>query len=208
MFKLEKIFGLLAIVAIVLKWNMLPGGNIMLLLSLSLLSLLYYGFGFALFNRIGFKQLVKKESYTGISMFMIIIAVITGIALSVICIGIPFKVLRLSGSKILFVTGLIPLLIVFIISVISYFKTKSKLYIRLIKRILIIGGLGLLLSCVSGLTIVKIQYRNHPNYIKAYELYMTNPSDEQLRKNLDIEYYKSIMSDEEFEQYLKQMEEK
>ncbi|HOS16899.1 MAG TPA: hypothetical protein PKX15_07825, partial [Bacteroidales bacterium] len=83
MFKLEKIFGLLAIVAIVLKWNMLPGGNIMLLLSLSLLSLLYYGFGFALFNRIGFKQLVKKESYTGISMFMIIIAVITGIALSV-----------------------------------------------------------------------------------------------------------------------------
>jgi hypothetical protein len=37
---------------------------------------------------------------------------------------------------------------------------------------------------------------------------MTNPSDEQLRKNLDIEYYKSIMSDEEFEQYLKQMEEK
>jgi hypothetical protein len=41
MFKLEKIFGLLAIVAIVLKWNMLPGGNIMLLLSLSLLSLLF-----------------------------------------------------------------------------------------------------------------------------------------------------------------------
>ena len=85
-------------------------------------------------------------------------------------------------------------------------KIPINFYTGIIKRLIIIGGFGLIMILLSDLTIIKFQFRNHPDYIKAYELYMTNPQDESLIKNLDLEYHRATMSKEDFEMYLKYIE--
>ena len=206
--RLEKILGLIVLIALILKLTLILGGGILIVLSLSILAIIYYPFGFALFNQIGFKQIFKKDSYKALSALRIIGAIGVGTALSIICVGLLFKLQHWPGSKINLLAGLITSLIILIIALIKYFKTKGDFYSRIIKRLIIIGGFGLIMLLISDLTIIKIQFRNHPDYIKAYELYMTNPQDESLIKNLDIEYHRATMSKEDFEMYLKYIEKK
>ena len=208
MIKLEKILGIIVVIGLILKFTLIPGGGILLTLSLMTLACLYYPLGFALLNRIGFKQIFKKESYKGLSALRIIGAIGAGIAFSAICVGILFKLQHWTGANINLIAGLIPTLIVLVIALIKYLKAKGEFYIGILKRIAIIGTLGLLFICISDLTIAKIQFRNHPDYIKAYEMYLDNPQDEDLRQKLHIEYLKATMPKEEVEMYLKQEEKK
>ncbi len=150
--KLEKIVGVIVLIALILKLTMIPGGGILIVLSLSILSIIYFPFGFALFNQIEIKRILKRDSYKGLSALRIVGAIGVGMALSLICIGILFKLQHWPGSTSNLLTGLFTSLIVLIIALIRYFKTKSDFYIRIIKRLLIIGGLALLIILVSNLT--------------------------------------------------------
>lgn len=204
--KLEKIAAVVVLVALVLKLTLIPGGGILMVLSLSVLGFIYYPMGFALFNQIGFRQILKKDSYKGLSALRIMGAIGVGAALSVVCVGILFKLQHWTGSGFNLMVGLIVSSILLVVALIKYLATKAEFYRRIITRLVIIGGFGLMLILVPNLTIIKIQFRNHPGYIKAYELYLENPRDEALMKNLDIEYHRATMSKEEFEMYLKATE--
>lgn len=208
MLKLEKILGIIVVIGLVLKFTLIPGGGILLTLSLMTLACLYYPLGFALLNRIGFKQIFKKESYKGLSALRIIGAIGAGMAFSAICVGILFKLQLWAGANINLIAGLATLLIVLTIALIKYLKAKGEFYIGILKRISIIGTLGLLFICISDLTITKIQFRNHPDYIKAYERHIDNPQDEELKQKLHVEYLRATMSKEEVEMHLKQEEKK
>ena len=162
-----------------------------MILTLGTLAFLYYPFGFALFNRIGFRQIFKKKSYEGLSALRIFGSIGAGMAFSAICMGILFKIQRWAGANLMLIDGLVPTFIILIIALIKYFKTKGKFYIEILKRTAIIGALGLLFFYTSTLTIVKIRFRNHPDYIKAYEMYLNNPEDEELKQKLDNEYLKT-----------------
>lgn len=192
--KLEKILGFIALAALILKLIPLPGSATFLILSLSLLSIIYYLFGFAFFNQIQFKKIFNKDSYKELSNLRIIGAIAVGIVLAIICIGLLFKLQRWPGARINLFMGLILSLIVLIIALIKYSKSKEDFYSRIIKRLIIMGGFALMLIFISDLTIVKIQYRGHPDYIKAYELYMANPKNIALKNNLDLEYQRISMS--------------
>ena len=206
MIKLEKILGVIVFIGLILKLTLIPGAGILLTLSLSTLACLYYPLGFAILNQIGFKKIFKKDSYKGISALRIIGAIAAGTALSTICIGILFKIQNWAGADINLMAGLVTTLIVLATALFKYFKEKGEFYIGIFKRIAIIGILGLILICLSNLTIAKIKFRNHPDYIKAYEMYLNNPQDEQLRQKLHIEYLKATMPKEEVEMYLKHEE--
>ncbi|HON20965.1 MAG TPA: hypothetical protein PLW70_06510 [Bacteroidales bacterium] len=208
MIKLEKFLGIAAVIGLILKLIRIPGSMILLILILGALAFLYYPFGFALFNRIGFRQIFKKKSYEGLSALRIIGSIGAGMAFSAICMGILFKIQRWAGVNLMLIDGLVPTFIILIIALIKYFKTKGKFYIEILKRTAIIGALGLLFFYTSTLTIVKIRFRNHPDYIKAYEMYLNNPEDEELLQKLNREYLKTKEDKEEVEMYPEKKENK
>ena len=59
---------------------------------------------------------------------------------------------------------------------------------------------------ISSLSLVKTQFRNHPQYIQAYELHEEDPTDPILIENLDLEYHRATLTKEDFENYLKYLE--
>ena len=208
MIKLEKILGIIFLVGLIFKLTFITGASLLLTVSLLALACLYYPLGFAFFNQIGFRKILKKDSYKGLSKLRIIGAIVAGMSLSPICVGILYKIQNWTGANINLEIGLISTLIVLAIALFKYFKSKGEFYIRIFKRIAIIGSFGLIFLCLSNLTIAKIRFRNHPDYIKAYEMYLDNPQDEELRQKLHVEYLKATMSEEEVKMYLKQEEKK
>lgn len=200
--KLEKILGILIILALILKLVLIPGANILTVISLSILACIYYPLGFAFFNGIRLREVFKKDSYKGISAMRIIGTIGLGMGLAVICIGILFKLQHWPGGDTNLIAGLATTLIILIIALIKYLKSKSDYYKPIFTRIAIVGGFGLILTIIPDLTITKIQFRNHPVYINAYEDYLENPQNEILRKKKEVEYHRATMSDEEFKKYM------
>lgn len=200
--KLEKIIGIVVLIALILKLALIPGSGILTVLSLSILTMIYNPFGFAFFNGIRLRDIFKKNSYKGISGLRIIGAIGLGMGLAAICSGVLFKIQHWPGGENNLIVGLVTTLIILVIAFIKYLESKSDYYKFMFKRIAIIGGLGLILAFLPDLSITKIQFRNHPDYIKAYEDYLENPQNEELRKRKEIEYNKATMSDEEFKVYL------
>jgi len=201
--RLEKILGLVIIIALIMKLTLIPGGSILTVISFSILSCIYYPFGFAFFNEIRLIQILKKASYKELSALRIVGSIGIGMGLAAICIGILFKLQHWPGANTNLIAGLFTILIILIVALFRFVKNKDDFYKRIFKRIAIIGGFGLILSSVSELTITKIQFRNHPKYIKAYKEYIKNPQDKELRKKEDIEFHRATMSVDEFEMYMK-----
>jgi len=61
--KFELIVGLIAILGAFLKILHIPGGFYIALLAFTTLSMFYYVFGFALFNGIRLRDILKKAAY-------------------------------------------------------------------------------------------------------------------------------------------------
>ncbi|NOX46290.1 MAG: hypothetical protein GXO89_04855 [Chlorobi bacterium] len=158
------------------------------------------------FSKVELRDIFKKDSYKGVSGLRVFGAIGVGMGLSAICLGILFKLEHWPGSNFNLMIGLVTTLIVSIIALIKFFKSKDNYYKQILKRTAIIGGLGLLLTAVPDLTLQKIQYRNHPEYIKAYEEYLSNQENKELKQKLELEYKKATMTEKEFEIYQKYQE--
>ena len=143
--KLERIFGIVAFVAFVLKIFDIFPVNIFLILSLLILSILYYPLGFALFNNIRMKQILKKDSYQGLSVLHIIGSIGAGIALSTSCLGILFKLLHWPNGEIYVLTGLVTSLVVFIIAIAKYVISRDKYYLSIFIRLIITSVVSLII---------------------------------------------------------------
>lgn len=200
--KLEVILAILIPIFIILKFMLVPLSNILVACSLLLLALIYYAFGFAFFNNIRLRNIFKKESYKDKSALHIVGAISVGMALSDICMGILFKIQGYPMANTLLIIGLLSTLIILVIAVIRFLKSRSPYYSQMFKRIAIIGCLGLVFTFVSDLALVKIQFRNHPDYVKAYQEYEANPGSNESETKLNLEYKKATMSDEAFQKYL------
>ena len=68
-----------------------PYASIILTFGVLFLSILYFGFGFALLNSIALRSAFKKESYKSISKLRIFGAIGTGIVFSLLVIYCLFK---------------------------------------------------------------------------------------------------------------------
>ena len=142
--KIELIFGAVAAISIVYKFALGNELNPLFIMSITGLSVFYTYFSIAYFNNIRFKKILKRESYQGISKWRILGTIGLGFGLGFTILGIlwslmywPFNTFYPLGIPILFLIG--------IISIIKFSTSGSEDYKGMITRILIIGGLGIIL---------------------------------------------------------------
>ena len=165
--RFEIIFGIVFLIALVLKFTLIPGGGILATVSLMPLAIFYCFLSFAYFNNIKLKNIFSTKSYRGISTLRITGSIGTGLGLSAICMGILFKIQHWPGGDFFSTVGLIAVIIVAIIAFIKFLRSKNDFYKKVLLRIAIIGSLWLLLLFAAdlGLAAAKIHYPNHPDYI-------------------------------------------
>jgi hypothetical protein len=202
--KFELILGIFIIVSLIMKLFMIPFAAILLSISLSLLAIYYFIFGTSIFKDKKLKDILNIKSFKAFSSFRKFES--AGVGLSLICIGILYSIEHLPGADLFLVVGLIYTLIALVIALIRFQKNKENYYKRILKRITIIGGFGLFMLILPELTLEKIQYRDNPEYIKAYEEYLKDPQNEDLRNKCELEYNRANLSKEDFYRYEKHIE--
>ncbi|MDD3858817.1 MAG: hypothetical protein PHW83_01350 [Bacteroidales bacterium] len=142
--KIETISGIIFIVGIILKYLLIPGAGFLLTISGLVLASIYFYLGIFLFLDIKFKDWFRRESYQNIGPKRIFGAIITGVALSTVMVGIVFMFQYLPGWGIMIIVGGSPLIIILVISIIKFLQTKSNFYTGLIIRIALATILALL----------------------------------------------------------------
>ncbi len=184
--RLEIILAFLAILGVTMMLLLIPGGSVLLSISLSILACIYNPLGIFYFNKIPIRRMFKKEYYEGISVLRLVGAAAGGIVLSILSVGMLFKLLQLPGSGVMLTVGLIPGSILFLVVLIKFFiNTSATFYRNMLVRSLLIVGLSGIIYVTPGLTMVKIFFRNHPDYIEAYERAMNNPDDKELYRRAE-----------------------
>lgn len=193
----EKILAIIFIIGIVLKFSLIPVGEDIALIALLILACIYYPLGFLFFNQIRLRHVFKKKAYEKVTAGKIVIAVLVGIALSIVCVGILFRILILPGGAEMLMLGVVS--IFFLSIIVAFIKSIDRKFILIRAGILMI--LGVTLFYTSELSIIRLQYRNHPAYIEAYTKYKADPENPILRDELDLEYKRIWLTEEEFKEY-------
>lgn len=205
----EKILAVLITISLFLKLFLIPGGGVLLILAGETLIIMYFAFGFAFFNDVRLRHIFKKNAFAGTNKIRIIGGVGTGICLSNLLTGILFKLQYWPGANSMLLIALMPSFILMIIVLVKLLTKADRYYQKVQWRMVIIGTFSLILFFLPTIELVKLQYRNSPSYIKAFEennLYPTNVSE----RKLDLEYHRACMNEEDFkqyEEYLKQQNE-
>ena len=139
--KIELILGILATLSITYKFLIGNELNPILIISILGLSLFYTYFSFAYFNFIHLNRIFKRSSYQEISNWKIFGTIGLGFGLGLTTLGILWSLMYWPFNN-YYSLGIPIILIIGIISTMKFSATKSKSYTRIIKRIIIIGGVG------------------------------------------------------------------
>lgn len=182
--RMERIIGFIAIVGIVFKLIHLPGGSIISILSLSMLSLFHYIFSFSVLNGIALGDMFNKAAYKHTSILKIVVSIIIGISISLIVMGSLFKIQIWPGADFQLMIGLIVSGTIFPIALFFYFQTKEEFFLRMIRRIAFYGGIGLMLFITPTDSIVDFYYGSNPEYAELYKKSLAEPENEELQKQL------------------------
>ncbi len=199
--KTEIIFGLLLLISFILRFFLVPGGVILSVFSLSILAFLYQVFGIVIFNNIKIRNLFKKESFSGVSAIQLVGSIGVGFGLSIVCIGILFKLQNWPGANFTTIIGLSIIIFLTLITFIEYLKSKRNYFSRILKRVVLFGIFGFIFLSLNSMSITKIEYRNHPDYLKALENYLNDTTNDTLIQKMEYEYLKTFMSEEELKLY-------
>jgi hypothetical protein len=201
----EKIFALLSVIGLILMFSLIGGGAELMMISLLTLGAIYFPLGFLLLNDISLlSYLKKKQSFEKWTTTQIVLGVVTGIALSIVCIGILFKLLTLPGANEMLMFGVLGSIIISIVAIILKRKVPAT---AILVRTVIFSIVGITILFTSSLSIVKFQYRNHPAYVEAYTQYIENPKDDSLWEKQKLEYNRIWMSPEKFKEYEQELNE-
>ena len=174
--KFELIVGLIVLFGIFLTILHIPGGRILTVYASSILSMFYYIFSFAFFNGIRLRDIFKKISYKDTNVKRIIGAIGVGLALSQIIIGGVLKLQFWSGTNNIFLPiGLVNTAIILLIAIIFYFRNKADFYKMILRRIVIYGGLGLILYLTPSSLLVDIDNQAFSPYLESIKNYELKP---------------------------------
>jgi uncharacterized protein len=201
----EKILAGLGLLGIILKLMLIPGGSIVFLLGIQLLSIVYFIFGFALFNKIRLRNIFKGDSYAHTNVMRIIGGVCTGLCLSVLLTGIMFKILLWPGAAPMLIIGLVPGAVILVIAFIKLLTTKNSYYTGVMIRMGAALLISMILCAVSNVTLVKIYHRDNPAYIELYEKLQQDPDNIYLQSQLESQANLGHMDPEELQRFREQM---
>src|SRR5690606_37881527 len=161
-----------------------PGITALTVFSFVILSLMYFFLGFALFNNIGLRRLIKKQTFLDISSLRILGGVGAGFSLSLLLIGILFKVMFWPGSYTNLLIGTLLTCLVLLITLLKSRTTGFTHYSKLIIRSIVLLIVGIPLLFISNQQIASIKYRQDPQYRNALINVMNEPENEQFQKEL------------------------
>jgi uncharacterized membrane protein len=148
--KLEMILILGAIIGLLLMLFNTPLDSLIASVFFITLSCLYYILGFALFNNIPARKIFKADSYKGIGTWRILIAIGTGIALSILTIGFMFTILNYPVAKTLLVVGIVLGAIIIILALIKNAQEKNQFYRNITLRSLVFLIIAVLFLLLPG----------------------------------------------------------
>ncbi|MFA6201440.1 MAG: hypothetical protein WC679_13645 [Bacteroidales bacterium] len=201
--KPEIILVVITLIALFMKYLLIPWGSSITSVTMILLSLFYFPFGFAFLNKIPLRKIFKKDAYKGITTMRMIGSIGVGMSLSAIYIGILFKLNSWPGANHDLIVGLATLVIILVIALFRKAKLKEANYFFMFSRIVILSILGIIFLISPNLPIERIRYGNHPAYIKALENYLNHPDNPELKEKEHTEYLRATLSKEDFDMYLK-----
>lgn len=153
--KFELIFGTIAAISIAYKFILGNTINTIFIMSIMGLSVFYTYFSFAYFNNIPLNKIFKKEYYRGISKWRILGTIGLGFGLGITVLGILWSLMYWPFNT-FYSLGIPILLIIGIGSLIKFSLTRSENYLRILKRILAIGGVGIILWLTPQETLNEI----------------------------------------------------
>lgn len=181
--KTEKILWSTFIVGLLFKIMHWPGAGILTVLSLALVSILYFYSGIGLFNNLSAKQMFQKKSYQHKKRFNILFGALFGLVLSILVIGFLFKFMLWPGGNMMLSIGLISLLIV--VSFYLVLKSKGKVFIAksAFVRVSLVSFISLCLYGIQTDSIVDFYYPNDPLYAEALKQIIHNPNDSGVQEN-------------------------
>ena len=183
----EVVLTLIAFIGFTMSLSLVPGGSVLIVLSLSTLSLWYFAFGFAIFNGKGFKDLNNTEAMKALKLYRVIGGAATGMALSITVIGILFKFQSYPSLLLNLTFGLVLLGIIIIAGLAGFIIEKSTYYINIFIRIIIWGGLGLTLLLLPKTALTDFKYRKHPALRDAINAAHADPNNDTLWDKVDEE---------------------
>lgn len=141
------------------------GAGEALLISSFILSLIYFAFGFVVFNQIDLREAFKKGLMNFITVPELILGMVLGLSSSIGVTAIIFKLLLLSGSQAMLLIGAGMTVLSAIVGII-YTTVKDRkdsplftaLFLKVVPLILILIGL----SNISNENLFDFYYRNNP----------------------------------------------
>src|SRR5271169_521226 len=101
---------ILSVIGFLMKIMRISGGNELLMIGMTLLAFIYFYLGFALLNNVAVKDIFKKSSYP--NSLRVVGAMGVGIFLSIVAIGILFKLLILTGATEMITIGVVGLVVI------------------------------------------------------------------------------------------------
>lgn len=135
--KVEYIAYTVLAISILLKLLHIPGGNMLLIMTLSTLSFIYaFGFNQAMPNS-PFKNIFGDNSYENLKGFQVAIAAIANILLAIQIIGILFFIMFWPGGETFLLVGFGGGLIIFLALVLAFQRSQQP---ALMRRLIRLGG--------------------------------------------------------------------
>ena len=132
--QLEKILIVIAVLGIILKLLDIQYSSLVLFISIVILSNIYFFLGFALFNNIRLRNILKPDSFNSIKPIRVVLTVGIGWGFSILSMGILFGILYYPMKVVFLVTGLILTTIFLLIFLIAEstgkFRNISGIIIR------------------------------------------------------------------------------
>ena len=178
--KTEKILSIIFLIGLIFKLNNWPASSIILIIPLITLAVIYFFGAFYFFA----DKTIKRSN--------IALSIISGIFVSIIPIGILFKLQIWVGGEMYLYYGIISGVIVLSITlVLSFINKKSDLksYFKLmIIRTLILTILSFVFLKVSSKNIIRIQHRSNPEFAEIKIKYLLEPDGEKYKD----EYFKHL----------------
>ena len=182
--KVEAIFCVALLVALILRMSLVSGSSMALVIILMSLAFVYFYFGFLLFTGVTFKTMFKKVAYHGIAGLRIIGAMFSGFALSIACVGLLFKLLSWPGAALDLVAGLVSCSVILLISFIKRNGKYAAYYKPIVMRMIIATSLCFFLLILPGKVFLEFMQRDNPGYVKALEAMWKDPGNENLKNRV------------------------
>lgn len=159
--KFERILWVLLLLAILGKLVPVPFNGVVITVAVLSLSVLYFLFGFAVFSKIGFRNIFKKNSYEHLKFVDILLCVLTGMAFQSLTSGMLFQLQYWPGANVMAFAGLVTTLPFLIVATIMLRTQNRYVYLGMLKRGLPLFSLTMFLYLTPVEKKLKIFKVNH-----------------------------------------------